>query len=316
MCTAVHKPHSYTSLCAICDDDLAFVAAGDLFYSTQINRGACSMRLRAVLLAALVGCTGNISGNNGSHADAGADSKSNSSGSDAAANTGSDAAPAITVLRGVDRAGAFSITEATALETTYSVQWTGVYIGGPCSAGSGWTQAVVSSLATQLGWTFMPIYVGQQTSSICGRDTVTAAQGTTDGQAAAALMATFGWQANHHIPICLDLEGGTYSAEATNATAYAEAWRNAVRSAGYLAYVYSSPDGINGMVTAGVTFDGAWPAAWQYTGFEDVSPSDLTDLGSNYASSNRAWQYAGSFTTNGGGQVDGDTSDLLLAPAP
>jgi hypothetical protein len=274
------------------------------------------MRLRAVLLAALVACTGKVSGNNGQGTDAAVDSRSDGSGSDAPIVTQPDAAPAIAVLRGVDRAGAFSIAEATALKSTYGVAWTGVYIGGPCSAGSGWTQSVVSSLASQLGWTFMPIFVGQQTSSICGQDTVTAAQGTTDGKAAVSLMQTFGWQANHHIPICLDLEGGTYSAEPSSATAYAQAWRDAVRSAGYLAYVYSSPDGINAMVTAGVMFDGAWPAAWQYTSFANVAPSDLTDLGTNYATSNRAWQYAGSFATTGAGEVDGDTSDLLLAPGP
>jgi hypothetical protein len=223
-------------------------------------------------------------------------------------------APTITVLRGVDRAGAFSMTEATTLKSADAVTWTGVYIGGPCNAGSGWTKALVASFASQLGWTFMPIYVGRQASSICSASTLTAAQGTADGQAAAADMATFGWQPNRNIPVCLDLEAGTYSSSASGSLAYAKAWRDAVRSAGYLAYIYSNPTGINGLYDAGAPFDGAWPASWFYTSFENVAPSDLSQLGTRYNSTNRAWQYA-SFTSSVGG-IDADTSDLLLAPAP
>jgi Domain of unknown function (DUF1906) len=236
-------------------------------------------------------------------------------GSGSAAPVDAPAPPAITVLRGVDRASAFSASEASTLSTSDGVKWTGVYIGGPCNAGSGWTKALVQSFAADLGWTFMPIYVGRQTSSICSADTLTAAQGTTDGQAAVAAMATFGWDANKKIPVCLDLEAGTYSANASGSEAYAKAWLAAVQAGGYLGYVYSNPTGINGLYSAGVKFDGAWPASWFYTSFENVAPSDLTQLTTGiYNSSNRAWQYA-SFTSSVGG-IDADTSDLLLAPAP
>jgi hypothetical protein len=223
--------------------------------------------------------------------------------------------PPITVLRGVDRASAFSMTEASTLKNSDGVKWTGVYIGGPCDAGSGWTKALLTTFANQLDWTFMPIYVGQQKAAICGRDTLTATQGTTDGNAAVALMATFGWVAHRNIPVCLDLEAGTYAANAAGSLAYAKAWRNAVRTGGYLAYIYSNPDGINGLYDAGATFDGAWPASWFYTNFASVSPSDLDQLGTRYTNKNRAWQYA-SFSATGVGGVDADTSDLLLAPAP
>ena len=224
--------------------------------------------------------------------------------------------PPIMVLRGVDRAGAFAMSEASALQSSYGVQWTGVYIGGACSAGSGWTKSLLTSLATSFGWTFMPIYVGQQSSSICGASTLTSTQGTSDGNDAASVMQTFGWQPNQQIPVCLDFEAGSYTGDPTSATAYVQAWRDAVRTAGYLAYVYSSPTALNGMFSAGVTFDGVWPASWLYTGFANVAPDDLTQLGSNYTNMDRAWQYAGSFAVSGAGSVDGDTSDLLLAPAP
>ena len=222
--------------------------------------------------------------------------------------------PPIKVLRGVDRASAFSTSEAKTLSTSDAVKWTGVYIGGPCNAGSGWTKALVTTLANDYGWTFMPIYVGRQTSSICSADTLTAAQGTTDGKAAVAEMQTFGWGANKQIPVCLDLEAGTYGAEPNSSLAYAKAWLAAVRAGGYLGYIYSNPDGINGLYDAGAKFDGAWPASWFYTSFQSVKPSDLDQLGTRYNGSNRAWQYA-SFNSAVGG-IDADASDLLLAPAP
>ena len=273
------------------------------------------------LLLALAACSATIKGGHGDQPDAGS-AGSGSGPADAAKpvdatpeKPDAPTPPPIQVLRGVDSAGAFSMSAASTLKSTYGVQWTGVYIAGPCNAGSGWTKSLVTTMANQLGWTFLPIYVGQQTSSICGASTLTASQGTSDGNAAVAAMKSFGWQPNNQIPVCLDLEAGTYAADPSNSTAYAKAWRDAVRSGGYLAYVYSNPTGINGLVSSGVTFDGAWPASWFYTGFANVSPADLDQLGSNYSNHDRAWQYA-SFTVSGVGGVDGDTSDLLLAPIP
>jgi hypothetical protein len=225
-------------------------------------------------------------------------------------------APVIAVQRGVDRASAFSLAEARTLKTSHGVKWTGVYIGGPCDAGSAWTKTLVASFASQLDWTFMPIYVGQQSSAICGAHALTAAQGKTDGNAAVARMAAFGWQPSRKIPVVLDLEAGAYSSNPTAALAYAKAWRDAVRTGGYLAYIYSNPTGINGLYDGGCKFDGAWPASWFFSTFHASKPEDLDQLGTRYTHQNRAWQYAGSFAVAGAGTVDGDTSDLLLAPAP
>jgi hypothetical protein len=278
---------------------------------------------KSVLWIAIAACSSPHAGGPGE----GPDASTSGGTSDAATDAGdvaadaptpidAPAAPKIVVLRGVDRASAFSLTEATTLANSHAVQWTGVYIGGPCSAGSGWTKTLLSSLASSLGWTFMPIFVGQQTSSICGADALTAGQGTTDGEAAVAKMASFGWAANLNIPVCLDLEAGSYSANPSGSEAYAKAWLAAVRAGGYLGYLYSNPTAINALYDANVKFDGAWPASWFYTDFASVSPSDLDQLGTRYTSTNRAWQYAGSFAVQGAGDVDGDTSDLLLAPAP
>lgn len=235
---------------------------------------------------------------------------------DVDAGVDAPAAPPITVLRGVDRASAFTMAEARTLKTSHGVKWSGVYIGGPCNAGSGWTKALVASFASDLDWTFMPVYVGQQSSAICGAHTLTAAQGTTDGEAAVTRMQAFGWQPNRKIPVVLDLEAGAYSSNPAAATTYAKAWRDAVRTGGYLGYIYSNPTGINGLYDAGCKFDGAWPASWFFSTFHASAPADLDQLGTRYTHQNRAWQYAGSFAVAGAGTVDGDTSDLLLAPAP
>src|SRR5439155_25066191 len=103
---------------------------------------------------------------------------------------------------------------------------------------------------------------------------------------------------------------------ASGSEAYARAWRDAVRAAGYVAYLYSNPTAINAFYDAGVKFDGAWPASWFYSTFKTVAPEDLDQLGTRYTHKNRAWQYAGSFGVTGAGTVDGDASDLLLAPRP
>jgi hypothetical protein len=220
------------------------------------------------------------------------------------------------VQRGTDRASAFSVAEAMTLKNNYGVQWTGVYIGGPCSAGSGWNQAGVTAIANATNWTFMPTYVGQQSSAICGaHHTLTTAQGTADGQAAANLMSTFGWEAHKNIPVALDLEAGAYESDNNGATAYTKGWVDAVHSAGYLAYVYSSYFAINHF-GGGMGIDAVWIAAYPYTSFQNVSPYDFTQIGNLFSNHNRAWQYAGNVPTNGAGGVDCNTSDLLLAPAP
>src|SRR5450432_3969996 len=176
------------------------------------------------LALVLVAC--GAPGGSGAEPDASTDA-SGSSHADASV----DAPPRmIQVLQGVDRASAFSATEAHALKTNQNVQWTGAYIGGACSAGSGWTKTLLTTLAANESWTFMPTWVGQQSPSICGAHNLTAAQGQTDGVAAAAMMSNFGWAPNLDIPVALDLEAGSYTYSASGSIAYATAWRDAVRS--------------------------------------------------------------------------------------
>jgi glycoside hydrolase-like protein len=237
------------------------------------------------------------------------------SGDDAATST---SAVTIQVLRGVDRAGAFSAGEARTLKNDLGVQWTGVYIGGPCNGGSGWSRSVVESIAGETGWKFMPIYVGQNSRSVCGSDNLTFSQGQADGNEAASLMGTFGWAAHQDIPVELDLEAETF--DGGPALAYVHGWASAVHARGYLAYVYSSPDAINSIASNGLPIDGVTVASWLFNDgqgkFENVSPFDsAAGIGSHFSKHDRAWQYCGDVPTAVGG-VDCNVSDLVLAPAP
>ena len=226
------------------------------------------------------------------------------------------AATKIDILRGADRASAFSVGEAKTLLNDHDVKYIGVYIGGPCDGGSGWTKSVVTNISHATGFKFAPIYVGRQEAAICGADRVTAAQGTADGKAAAADMKKFGWEPNQDIPVFLDVEAGTYFHSPTAATAYVRAWVNAVHAQGYRADVYSTPDGLNTFHDKKVKIDGVWAASYFYTGFAKVIPADLGQMGGRYRHSNRSWQYAGNFEVSGAGHIDADTAHLLLAPKP
>jgi hypothetical protein len=226
------------------------------------------------------------------------------------------AAAKIAILRGVDRASALSVSEAKTLLNKHGVKYIGVYIGGPCDGGSGWTKTVVTNISHATGFKFAPIYVGQQEAAICGADRVTAAQGKADGKAAAADMKKFGWEPNKDIPVFLDLEAGTYYHSPSAATAYVNAWVNEVHAEGYRADVYSTPFGINTFHDKKLKIDGVWAASYFYKGFANVVPADLDQMGSRFRHSNRSWQYAGDFELSGVGDIDADTAHMLLAPKP
>ncbi len=218
--------------------------------------------------------------------------------------------------RGVDSAGALSPSAAQTLKNDYGVRWTGVYIGGACSAGFGWNRSSVQAIYDATGWSFLPTYVGQESSSICGASNLTTAQGEADGHDAASIMPSFGWDANKSIPVTLDVEQATYEDDPSGTLDYVRGWVSAVKGAGYLAYVYSNPDGINAMAAANLGIDAVWVASYFYDGFESLTPYDLDQIGSYFSDNNRAWQYAGNVSIPGVGAVDCDQADFLLAPAP
>ena len=231
-------------------------------------------------------------------------------------STSDDATVRPRIERGVDRASVFSTHEARILERDHGVKWTGVYLGGACNGGSGWTKSAVERIHNATGWRFMPIWVGQQSPSICGAHDLSYSRGHIDGKEAAHRMHEMGWGANKDIPVALDVEAGTYFYSASRSTSYVRGWVRAVRAAGYRPYVYGSPFGLNHFHDAGVRIDGAWAASYFYSGFRSVVPGDLSQMGSRYRHHNRAWQYAGDFFVSGVGSVDADTSSFLLAPHP
>jgi hypothetical protein len=226
------------------------------------------------------------------------------------------AAVKITPIRGADRASEISVGEARTLLNDHGVKYFGVYIGGPCNGGSGWTKAGVTAISHATGWKFAPIYVGQQASSICGAHELTSARGKADGRAAAADLKRFGWEPKRDIPVFLDVEAPTYFDHPAASTAYVRAWVNEVHAQGYRADVYGSPFALDTFHDHKVKIDGVWAASYFYKGFASVVPADLDQMGGRYRHRNRSWQYAGNFEVRGVGAVDGDTANMLLAPKP
>jgi hypothetical protein len=225
----------------------------------------------------------------------------------------------VTVRRGVDSAGAFSASDAKILRKDYGVTWTGVYIGGKCSGGFGWSRSVVTAIANAAGFEFMPTYVGQEAPQSCNlvKPVLTQAQGVADAHDTATKMAEFGWGAKKNIPVSLDIEQDTFEYSAAGTAAYVRGWVNEIRSLGYLPYVYANPDTVNYLVGQKIDIAGVWVASYFYNGFANVTPADLHQIGSNFSHHDRAWQYAGGvYLSSIGTHVDCDTSDLLLAPAP
>jgi hypothetical protein len=212
---------------------------------------------------------------------------------------------------GLDVAVALSVSQAQSYQSQYGISWCGAYVGGACNGGSGWTAPTLTALAQGTGWKFMPIYVGQQDSSICSSSTLTGAQGTADGQDTVAVMGQYAWAPDAGIPVCLDIESGTYAGNPSATLAYVSAWADAVHAGGYKAYVYSSPAAINAFASSSLPIDAVWMADWTYspnTFQADLSPYDVTSV-TAFTNHDRAWQYCD-------GTVDSDTADLVLAPAP
>jgi len=234
-----------------------------------------------------------------------------SSTSDSTGTSGEDALQAAGPI-GVDSAHALSPSEAQSLQRQHGVNWSGVYIGGPCNGGFGWSRPVVQGIHDATGFQFMPIYVGQQARAICGATDLSYGRGGGDGNDAARIMGTFGWGAHAGIPVALDVEEGTFESNRGAAIEYTRGWVDAVHGAGYVAYVYSGPAALDAMVGAGVQVDGGWVASWVRNGFDpSLNPYQAPGLRS-FTNHNRAWQYSGNIP----GGYDVDVADLILAPGP
>src|SRR5262249_52136337 len=139
-----------------------------------------------------------------------------------------------------DRLEAPSVDEAIEIRRRTGASWWGVYVGGPCSAGRGWTHETVRALG-KAGFRFLPIFVGQNDVPLSPARTVTRAQGIEDGAHAVRTVQTYGWRAHERVPICLDVEAVTYENHPAEAVDYIAAWSSTVRAAGYQPVVYSSP---------------------------------------------------------------------------
>lgn len=194
------------------------------------------------------------------------------------------------VMHFFDRAAAPSA--ATARQMLGELRGTGVhvYLGGPRSAGSGWTPQLIRAYVAAGITSFLLTYVGRQ-----GQDRLSAAIGKQDAADACTLAARFGW--TRGAPICLDVENHTFEAQRSQALAYAGAWSAHVAAQGFRAGVYSSVAALTALAARPDRPDFVWAAKWVRHDRGDIDPSQIPGLPAAAfgGRAQRAWQYAAEF---------------------
>lgn len=124
------------------------------------------------------------------------------------------------------------------LKVQTPLSWCGFYLApAPNHSNTSWMSQLSALRAA--GWGIAPLYVGQQTVSscaTCAQNTMTEAQGTSDGADAASLATTAGFAPGSFI--YLDIEqGGTLG---DDILAYAQAWAVSLVSNGFKVGFYCS----------------------------------------------------------------------------
>ena len=202
-------------------------------------------------------------------------------------------------LHGLDRAAAPPAAKAKAMLEEIHGTWWNVYIGGPRSAGSGWTPDRVREYVAQGITQFLLTYVGRQViprRHIDDSSLLTASQGGRDGEEACRIAARFGYGAG--TPICLDLELSTFEASHQRSLNDAGGWCRAVRDRGLRPGVYGNLSVVIPLEARGDRPDWVWVARWVAHKVDPgADPHRIPDLANGLFSKagQRAWQYAGAF---------------------
>lgn len=138
------------------------------------------------------------------------------------------------VYRGID-ADQFPGLDALGwLKANADLSWAGMYLApAPSHRDTGWMGQRAGIAALGLG--VVPVFLGQQTTGL-GSHAVNGIQGTTDGDAAAALMTQEGFAAGSYV--YLDLENGPPLTLLQ--AAYVKAWAAAVTAKGWGVGLYVS----------------------------------------------------------------------------
>jgi len=203
------------------------------------------------------------------------------------------------ILHGLDKDDPPSAAKAKAMLEEIHGSWWNVYTGGPRrgTGASGWTPEVVQDFAHQGISAFLLTYVGRQilpAKHIDDRHLLTTAQGRRDGDEACGIAARFGYGAGS--PLCLDLEGETFTGFKQGSLDYACGWSNAVRAQGLRPGVYSNPDALLALADRADRPDWVWVAKWVTNKVDpDADPHRIPDVRDDAFpnAGQRAWQYGG-----------------------
>ena len=218
--------------------------------------------------------------------------------------------------QGLDRAATPDAATARRMLDAIDGRWWNVYIGGPEAASHTWTPAVVADYVRHGIDRFMLTYVGRQS-----RGPLTRAQGKADAADAIKIARRFGY--GDGVPLCLDVEIGTYNGAPAKTVEYARAWCEAVRAAGMRPGIYANPVPLEAMHKGKVDADFVWVASWNSHGAVKRDPHKIAKFPDSLwpDQGERAWQYAGAYGGKPcrvlGLDVDINVADLgCLAPPP
>jgi hypothetical protein len=184
--------------------------------------------------------------------------------------------------------------------------WLNVYVGGPYLSGhTPWTARQLAVLA-DVGFQFLPLYVGQQATNGMTGD-LSYGQGVVDGTDATAATALCGF--GQSTILGLDLEAGN---PIDDAREYIRGWVEVVNAAGHPAVLYCDPRTAHDLASPDL-IDFVWVADWVV---RDLRRAPIGRYDPSSDPPWDVWQFGGGSVA--GVQVDYNsaTDTFPLAPLP
>ncbi|MHB1701317.1 MAG: LysM peptidoglycan-binding domain-containing protein [Acidobacteriaceae bacterium] len=161
-----------------------------------------------------------------------------------------------------------------------------VYIGGPGSAGSGWTPDIADKLRNG----FLPIYVPLQTMDV--------ATGTEAADECLSLLEAYG----RADAVALDLESSTVAGGPAYWAQFASDFKTRLDASGYRTVLYTSLSEVDVFAKSDNPPDAIWAADWVTNQPDSSADSHAIPGLPNVwwsAQGQRAWQYANSVNLDG-----------------
>ncbi|GAB2706322.1 glycoside hydrolase domain-containing protein [Kitasatospora kifunensis] len=211
---------------------------------------------------------------------------------------------------GFDACTAPSAGQMTAWKSNSQLNSVGIYIGGRRACAQPNLTAGWVSDRTNEGWTFLPIYVGLDASTIAGDAGTARSQGAAAATDAINQAQSLGFTSGS--VLYNDMESYSSASYKSQVLNYLSGWTDAIHAANFRSGVYASASsGVSDLAsvynTPGYSMpDVIWSASWGTAPDTTSAAVGLSGASSGYwPGGRRVHQYAGDTTVNYGG-ISGD----------